>query len=308
MQQVTVDDFAASFGTTSDDFSSVCLKAMDDGDFSYRQFSPTERDAVILEVLRKIKNDRQVIAAPERKGVWEKGWAENLDAFRENGFDPRALVPKFLRENQPIRYNGDYILPSNAQFEYDYMTVFRLWLFQKYFATHKNIYEFGSGTGLNLVLLANLWPDRSYHGLDFVQSAVDLVNSIGNHSDWQIQGHLFDMIHPDASFALEKDCGVFTFGALEQLASQYEDFIQYLISQKPGLVVHVEPTVELYDESLLFDHLAIEFHRKRGYSERLLPFLQDLADKGVVDILKFKRLNFGSLFMEGYTYIAWKPL
>lgn len=307
MPNVTADDFAASFGTSKDDFSTQCLKAMLESDFSYRWFSQEERDAVILEVLRKIKHDRQVIAAPERKSVWEKGWAENLERFRRNGYNPRALVPKFLRENQPIRFNGDYILPANARFEYDYMTVFRLWLFQKYLSEMTVIYEFGCGTGLNLVLLANLFPDKSYYGLDFVQPAVDLVNSIGRHSPWDIQGHLFDMIHPDRGFQLEAGSGILTFGALEQLASRYEDFIDYLLEQKPALVVHVEPTLELYDETRLFDHLAIEFHRKRGYSENLLPFLQDLHQQGVIELMKVKRLNFGSLFMEGYTYMAWKP-
>lgn len=307
VQQVTIDNFAASFGASRDEFSPECLKAIEDSDFTYRQFNRAERDAVILEVLNKIKNDRQVIAAPERKDIWEKGWAENLAAFKENGFDPRALVPKFLRENQPIRFEGDYILPANSRFEYDYMTVFRLWLFQKYFSRIENIYEFGCGTGLNLVLLANLWPDHSYHGLDFVQSAVDLVNSIGDHGDWDIQGYLFDMITPDRTFELKADCGILTFGALEQLASQYESFIQYLLEQKPGMVIHVEPTIELYDKNNLFDYLAMEFHRKRGYSEKLLPCLKDLEAQGKIDILKVKRLYFGSLFMEGYSYIVWKP-
>ncbi len=307
MQQVTVDDFAASFGTTPDNFSPECLNAIQKSDFSFRRFDPEERDAVILEVLHKIKHDQQVIAAPERKAVWEQGWAENLASFKQNGFDLRALVPKFLRENQPIRYNGDYIMPANARFEYDYMTVFRLWLFQNFFAENQSIYEFGCGTGLNLVLLANLWPARTYHGLDFVPSAVDLVNSIGGHSNWHIQGHLFDMIHPDPEFELDAECGVFTFGALEQLAGRYEDFIQYLLAQKPGRVIHVEPTIELYDETRLFDYLAIEFHRNRGYSENLLPYLQKLEAQGRIEILKVKRLYFGSLFLEGYTYIIWKP-
>ena len=307
MQQVTARDFATSFGTTAEDLSTQCLKAIAESDFSYRHFTRIERDAVILEVLRKIKHDTQVIAAPERKGVWECGWAENLEMFKQSGFDPRSLVPKFLRENQPIRFNGDYILPANARFEYDYMTVFRLWLFPKYFARTDCVYEFGCGTGLNLVMLANLWPARTYYGLDFVPSAVDLVNSIGRHTPWDIRGRLFDMMQPDADFQLEKNAGVLTFGALEQLASRYEAFIQYLLRQKPAVVIHVEPTIELYDENVLFDHLAIEFHRKRGYSERLLPYLQNLEKRGALEMLKIKRLNFGSLFMEGYTCMVWKP-
>lgn len=308
MQKVAIADFAQSFGTTREDFSNHCLKLIDELDFSYRGLDPRERDAVILEVLRKLKSDRQVIAAPERKDIWEKGWAENLVAFKKSGFDPGALIPKFLRENQPIRYNGDYIMPRNPRFEYDYMTVFRTWLFQKYLTDPQTIYEFGCGTGLNLVLLAGLFPESKLHGLDFVPSAVDLVNAIGAHGPNNIRGHLFDMMHPDDAFELAPGSAVFTFGAIEQLAGRFTEFIQFLLHKNPALVMHVEPTVELYDENLLFDHLAIEFHRKRGYTENLLPHLQELERQGAIRILKTKRLYFGSLFMEGYTYIVWQPV
>jgi hypothetical protein len=308
MQTVTIGDFARSFGTTPDDFSSQCLRLIDGTDFSYRRCEQQERDGIILEVLRKLKSDHQVIAAPERKGIWEKGWAENLAAFQDSGFDPQALMPKFLRENQPIRYAGDYIMPRNPRFEYDFMTVFRTWLFQKYLADKRTVYEFGCGTGLNLVLLADLFPESVLYGLDFVPSAVGLVNAIGENGPGNIHGHLFDMIHPDGTFDLEPGSAVLTFGALEQLAGRFTDFIEFLLAKKPALVMHVEPTVELYDENLLFDFLAVEFHRKRGYTENLLPHLQALERRGSLRILKTKRLFFGSLFMEGYTYMVWQPV
>ena len=121
-------------------------------------------------------------------------------------------------------------------------------------------------------------------------------------------GFRFDMINPDYNFNLAARSAVFTFGALEQLASKTESFIQYLLHQKPGICIHVEPTVELYDENSLFDYLAIQFHRKRGYTERLLPRIQQLEIEGKAKIIGVKRLNFGSLFLEGYTYIIWQPV
>jgi hypothetical protein len=78
-----------------------------------------------------------------------------------------------------------------------------------------------------------------------------------------------------------------------------------LITQKPGLVLHVEPTVELYDSSNLLDSLAMKFHFKRGYTTGLLPYLQDSSH---VDVIQFKRLFFGNFRMEGYNYIVWRPL
>ena len=308
MLNITDADFAKSFGATLDDFSVECRNAMHGGDFLYEIPDKESRDNIILTVLKKMQDDRQVIGAEERQMEWERGWAENLQNFINTGGSLESLVPKFIRENQPIRFNGDYIIPRNPKFEYDYMTVFRIWLFQKYLSSFKKIYEFGCGTGLNLVLLSSLFPDKEFHGLDFVQSSVDLVNKIGVSRNWNIKGHFFDMIRPDESVTLDEESAIITFGAVEQLAGRFEYFIRYLLKNKPGLCLHIEPTLELYDENSLFDYLSIMFHRKRGYTEGLLPYLQILDDQGNIQLLKVKRLYFGSLFMEGYTYFVWRPV
>ncbi|MDO9530349.1 MAG: class I SAM-dependent methyltransferase [Syntrophales bacterium] len=308
MQHVTIDDFAHSFGTTVEDFPNECLKMIRGKDFRYRRFDKKERDNIILQVLKKIEGDTQIIGATERKDVWEHGWAENLQSFVESGGDLDTLIPKFIRENQPIRYAGDYIMPANQRFEYDFMTVFRLWLFRKYLSPFDTIYEFGCGTGMNLVLLASLFPEKEFHGLDFVQSSVELINKIGESNAGTIRGRLFDMIEPDESLQLSQNSAVFTFGAIEQLADKFEKFIQFLLHNKPRLCIHIEPTIELYDEDDLFDYLAIKFHRKRGYTENLLPYLQELERRGAIRLIKVKRLYLGSLFMEGYTYYIWEPL
>ena len=308
MEQVTVDDFAQSFGTTVEDFPDECLKMIREKDFRYRRFDKKERDNVILQVLKKIEGDTQVIGATERKDVWEHGWAENLQSFVESGGDLDKLVPKFIRENQPIRYAGDYIMPVNPKFEYHFMTVFRLWLFQKYLSPFDTIYEFGCGTGMNLVLLGSLFPQKELYGLDFVRSSVELVNKIGESGAGNIKGCLFDMIEPDESLQLSQNSAVLTFGAIEQLASKFEKFIEYLCRNKPKLCIHIEPTIELYEEDHLFDYLAIKFHRKRGYTENLLSSLKELERRGAIRLIKVKRLYLGSLFMEGYTYFIWEPL
>ena len=308
MPGINSADFCKAFAASEDEFSIICRQSMKDSDFSYKRLNKKQRDKVILHVLNKIDGDMQIIGAKERTLVWEKGWAENLKAFNEHNNSLDALIPKFIREHQPIRYDGDYIMPTNPRFEYDFMTVFRIWLFQKHLASYSNIYEFGCGSGINLALLASLFPEKSLYGLDFVQSSVDLINKIGNTKKWRLSGYLFDMIKPNNDFKLAKNSAVFTFGALEQLASKTENFIQYLLEQKPGVCIHVEPTVELYDENILFDYLAIKFHRKRGYTEKFLPRIKQLEAEGKACLLKVKRLNFGSLFMEGYTYIIWQPV
>ena len=118
------------------------------------------------------------------------------------------------------------------------------------------------------------------------------------------------MNKPDPDFEIDIDPNsvVFTSGTIEQIASKFEKFVEFLLQKKPELVVHVEPTYEVYDRDVLFDYLAAKFHKKRGYTAGYLPRLQQLESEGKAEILKIKRLNFGSLFMEGFTCIVWRPV
>lgn len=305
--EVTLEDFARSFGTTIEDIPDECRQLIEGTDFTYEILTGPKRDAVILEVLKKIESDQQVIGARERQDVWEKGWSENLQDFVKSDCNLDCLVPKFIRPNQVVRLDGNYILPSNSNFELDYYAVFRLWLFKKYLSDFDCIYEFGCGTGFNLVVLARLYPGKELFGLDFVPSSVELVNKIGAAHQHNIKGRLFDMISPDETLTLGKNSAVFTIGSVEQLASRFDAFLQFLLDQSPSLCIHVEPTIEFYDDDLLTDYLAKKFHQKRGYTENYLTRLRELETQKKIEILKAKRPYFGSLFMEGYSYIVWRP-
>jgi len=306
-RQVTVDDFACSFGTTVADIPSDCRRLIEERDFSYRLLEGEEQDRVVLNVLKKIEADTQIVGADGRQEVWQKGWNENLQNFAKSGFDLGALVPKFIRPGAIVRYNGDYIEPASSTFELDYYSVFRLWLFRKYLGDAQTIYEFGCGSGFNLVTLAHLYPNKVLHGLDFVSSSVEIVNKLAQAYGWNMAGHLFDMRSPDENLEIAGNSAVVTIGTIEQLAGDFEPFLQFLLGRSPALCIHVEPTVELYDEDNLVDYLAAKFHRKRGYTEGFLPRLQQLEDQGRIEIVKVKRLFFGSLLMEGYNLLIWRP-
>lgn len=307
-KKLTLEDFVRSFGTTVEDIPLECRELIKKTDFRYRLVEGKERDRVIRDVLKKIETDKQIIGAPERTEQWEKGWAENLNEFIQNGYDLNKIIPKFIRPNQPIRFKQQYIMPADANFEHDYFDVFRLWLFDKYLKEYDPIYDFGSGSGFNLVTLARMYPQKTLYGLDFVPSSRDLINKIAETYHWNMKGFLFDLRHPDESFEIKPGGAVFTSGTIEQIASDFEPFLQFLLKRSPALCVHIEPTVELYDENNLVDYLAAKFHRKRGYTQGYLPRLKELEAEGKIEILKVKRLFFGSLYMEGFTLIIWKLL
>lgn len=305
--QLGLGDFARSFGTTIEDLPDDCREKIYKSDFKYRIPAEEERDRVILDVLRRIESDKQIVGIEERRNTWEHGWSENLHEFLKSGYNLNKLVPKFFRSDQAIRLNQNYIIPSNPNFELDYFSVFRLWLFRKYLKDFDSIYEFGCGTGFNLAVLAQVYPEKKLYGLDFVPSSVALVNKLGEACNWNISGHLFDMMHPDERLRIDNNSAVFTIATIEQLASNFEEFLQFILRHPPRLCLHIEPTIELYDENNLIDYLAIKFHRKRGYTENFVTRLRELETQNMVKVLKSKRLFFGSLYHEAYSYIIWKP-
>jgi hypothetical protein len=307
-QTFSAIDFAHIFGTIEEEIYSSCNGSLAEKDWRYRPFSGKERDAVLLQVLKRIEKDRQVIGAPERSGAWEKGWSENLQDFVGGNGELAAITPKFIRPCQIVRLKQEYVQTASSNFERDFIDVLRDWVFRHYFSKYDAIYEFGSGSGFNLVALARLFPDKEIVGSDFVPSSCNLINEIAKRHKLHLQGFLFDMIHPDSAFQIKPESAVFTSGAIEQLAGRFESFLQFLIKKTPSVCLHIEPVVELYDPENLEDHMAITFHRKRGYTEGLLPRLVELDTLGTVELLNVKRIYFGSMMMEGYNLIAWRPI
>lgn len=84
-------------------------------DFQYRHLTKEERDKLIIRILEKIDDPKLTLAGIEGKNRWEKGWQENLDNFILSGYAPEALIPKYIRPNQPIRLFGDYVMPLDPQ-------------------------------------------------------------------------------------------------------------------------------------------------------------------------------------------------
>ena len=304
---LSVEDFAALFGITAGELSQDCRSLINSHDFRYRILEGEERDQILLDVLKRIEADTQEIGAPQRKGVFEKGWSENYQAFQQSQYDLDELVPKYIRPNSIVRLNLQYVMPESPTFELDYYSVFRHWLFKTYLHDMQSVYEFGCGTGWNLVALAQMYPTMEIHGLDFVPSSRDLVDKIGSVYGLNFTGHVFDMLAPDENISLKGRSAIFTVGALEQLAGDFEPFLQFLMKRSPALCITVEPTLELYDENNLVDYLAMKFHSKRGYTTGLFPRLKQLETLGKVEILHTNRSLIGNMLMDGYSLMVWRP-
>lgn len=253
-----------------------------------------ERDALILSVLQQIETAKPHADAD----AWERGWLQALENFRANPCE-ESLVPAFIRRERPVRWMGDFWTGMD---ELEYASDTQAWIAEELKGC-KDVWEFGCGTGFNLAALARLMSSKLFVGLDRSQHAVDLVREFANHKELPIISFVFDMLDPSGAAPMMGKAGVFTFGAMEQLGN-FRPFIEYLLAQRPQKVVHVEPIPELLDPANLIDWLSLKFHEKRGYTVGLLPYLREHPG---VEVLHVERSYFGSLMLESYARIVWRP-
>ena len=307
--KLTQKDFEKSFGVNESEMTAKAIALIADLDFEITEIVGEAKDDLLIQVVDKIRQDEQVIASPIRKEIWQKGWAENLQLYLDSGGAYSTLIPRFIRSGLPIRWFGKYFKTHDQNFELNYISILREFLFESYFKDIASLYEFGAGTGFNLVHASQSLPGVKLLGTDFVPSAVELINRVGSDFSIPLSASVFDMMNPgNENLKMDPDSGVLTFGSLEQLGGNLKPMIDYLRQQRPNVCVHIEPAIELYNPEVLEDYLAIWFQAKRGYSAGLITLLQEYQNQGLISVKKIQRLNFGSLMMEGYNLIVWEPI
>lgn len=300
-------DFGEIFGVPGEKLSEDIKASVNQSDFSYHCLDANEVKGVALKIFKRIDSPDLGIAGVQGKERWIQGWQENLNNFVKSGYDVGELVPKFIRPNQPIRLFGDYVMPHDDNFELNFYSVYRRWLFSTYLADAKTIYEFGCGTAFNLVELARMYPDKILHGLEWVEPPIEIMRLLHERYNYNITGHLFDMFSPDRTLEVMPGSAFLAIGALEQLGTNFESFLDLVLEKKPSIFVHVDSLTELYDENNLSDYLALKHDIKRNYLRGYLTRLRELEKEGRVEIIKVQKVSCGGLYHDGYSHIIWRP-
>jgi cyclopropane fatty-acyl-phospholipid synthase-like methyltransferase len=180
-------------------------------------------------------------------------------------------------------------------------------LFKKFFEKSRSIYEFGCGTGLNLVAAGEMYPDKNLFGLDWSASSCAIIDQLRKIKQLNIQGRLFDMYEPDNSVQIGKEDAVLTVGALEQLGSGFKPFLEFLLSKKPHVCLHMETMNELYTRKTAADFITLQYTRQRRYLTGFLDALRENEKQGKIRILQVQR-TFGGQYHEGYSFVVWQPV
>ena len=303
---IGLSEFSELFNLDRAEVNEMCGELINSLDFQYSVCEKDEQEKIIKEISLECSSSSFSVSGQDRKPDWQKGWSENLDNFISTDFNISSLKPKYFKDTRPFRLNGNYIISNSKSFEQDFMTVIRQCVFIKYLSKFNNIYEFGCGAGQNLAFLANLYNDKKYFGLDWADSSVEIISLMSEQYKWNIEGYIFDFFEPNSSIKILPDSGIFTLHALEQIGDKYKLFIDYLLENKPNICVHIEPINELYEKNNEFDNVALKFHLSRNYLNNYLSYLKQLESESKINILKIKKVDFGSLYHDGYSIIIWE--
>ena len=77
------------------------------------------------------------------------------------------------------------------------------------------------------------FPKKKIVGLDFVISAVQLINIAGKGRN--LKGFLFDMNKKNNNFNIDNNSGFFSVGALEQLNNKIDNIINFFLKKTKNL-------------------------------------------------------------------------
>jgi hypothetical protein len=304
-KKLTITDFESIFDKP---LSEYVIEKINNYNFEYIECTHEENQQAIATINEALSNPELPKAGEHRLEIWEKGWGENLDNFA-NSKTIESINPLYFGKFPLIRFKQKFIRGLSKDFEANSLSIIQDWLFDKYLRSADAIYEFGCGTGHNLFRAREVNKTAKLWGLDWATSSQKIIDSIRNSGvESEIYGHKFDYYHPDNRFSLGENSAVYTVASLEQIGDQHGKFIEYLLNNKPKICIHIEPIGELLDPTNQLDSLSLQYFEKRNYLSGFLDALVSLEKQGKIEILETKRSFIGSLFIDGYSIIVWKPL
>ena len=274
----------------------------------YSPLEKEEEERVVIKIIDTLLDSFLVYSGPHRLKQWEKGWGQNLAELNKEK-TTKAIFPHYHGKYEINRLNQAFVKGISPNYERNMLYVILDYVFDKYLRKAENIYEFGCGTGHNLLKTREVNSSANLFGLDWAKSSQKILKQMTDSGLVKnIKGYNFDFFKPDAKIKLADNSAIYTVAALEQVGLNYKAFVSYLLKNKPTICIHVEPIAELLDENRLIDNLSIKYFRKRNYLNGYLDYLKKLEKKGKIKIIEAKRTYIGSLFIEGYSIIAWRPI
>lgn len=274
----------------------------------YRELDPARETEIAAHVDNTISDETLRRSGDDDPSVWVRGWGEVAQQLKDRQITRETLRPQYFRGEPICRLFGHYIEPVTREVEYDVGLALRTIIFDEFLRGASTIAELGCGTGINILLLSEMFPQACLIGADWAPVCAEILREMARQTGKRIEGEVFNMLtatgwHGPAG----PGSTLLTVHAMEQLGENWRAFCDWMIARRPALCLHVEPLFEHYDASSAFDDRARRYHLKRGYLRGFLPHVLDLCRAGKGELVASRRVAFGGLYHEAYSILAWRP-
>jgi len=304
IKKIKYSDFKIFFKQKN--FSKKIKKDINSMNLEYVTLSFSENKEILNKITQAIKSKKIKKSGKKYKDRWNQGWKENFLLLKKNS--PNSIRPKYFGKYNYARINSKIYKTKNKFFDFKILKLILSIIFEKYFSLPEQIIEFGCGTGHNLIQLKKTNKDAELYGLDWSIYSQKILKLISKKKNENINGYHFDYFNPKIDFKLDKVWSCYTVASLEQTGTKYKKFLNMLLRKKPRIVVNLEPVPELLNKKNLYDKLSIKYMYKRNYLRNYYTYLKKIEKEKKIKILFSSKSYFGSLYINGYSLIVWKPL
>ena len=216
-----------------------------------------------------------------------------------------SLKPTWFKSDKFYVIDKKFCTTNTEVLDWKYQLAVRKIIFSKYLFDIKKVYDFGSGSGINVYLINKIFDNIKLQESDSSKVSVQILEELKNDLGINVEYDMIDMKQP-INIDIEKDSAVITTSSLEQVGEEIDSFIDFVLSKKPKRVINIEPILE-FSENNEFDNLMKLYCEKRNYLKYYYSKLLQLERENKIKILFKKRTRVAGLFIEN-SVIVWEVL
>ena len=239
---------------------------------------------------------------------WQDDWFNVLQNLRTNNDNVKSIIrPKWFRESAFVNIQNCLSLTETPYVDWEYQLITRQMLFYTHLKDIENICEFGSGSGANFYLINEILQDKNFILSDISVTSLKIIEELKRKLNRNNLIYSNIDIEQDIDLQLPDNTAVITTSVLEQIGDNYKNFINFILKEKPQIVINVEPIVELLDSKNGFDNVMNLYCEKRKYLAGYLTELEKLEKQKKIKIIMKKRTMVSGTFIEN-SVLIWKVL
>ena len=239
---------------------------------------------------------------------WQDDWFSVLQNLQTNNDNVKSIIrPKWFRESAFVNIHNCLSLTETPYVDWEYQLITRQMLFYTHLRDIENICEFGSGSGANFYLINEILQDKNFILSDISVTSLKIIEELKRKLNRNNLIYSNIDIEQDIDLQLPDNTAVITTSVLEQIGDNYKNFINFILKEKPQIVINVEPIVELLDSKNGFDNVMNLYCEKRKYLAGYLTELEKLEKQKKIKIIMKKRTMVSGTFIEN-SVLIWKVL